>query len=71
MYLLLAYEPEQGRNDSFIGEEWKIQKCAMGGMHLKRLGTTVLGYKRGGLYCTQAKTSCSWVNLIHIFHEAW
>jgi len=31
----------------------------------------VLGYKRAGLYCTQAKTSCSWVNLIDIFHEAW
>ena len=27
-----------------------------------RLGTSVLGYKRAGLYCTQAKTSCSWVN---------
>jgi len=30
-----------------------------------------LGYKRAGLYCMQAKTSCSWVNLIDIFHEAW
>jgi len=30
-----------------------------------------MGYKRAGLYCTQAKTSCSWVNLIDIFHEAW
>jgi len=29
-----------------------------------------LGYKRAGLYCMQAKTSCSWVNLIDIFHEA-
>jgi len=31
----------------------------------------VLCYKRTGLYCTQVKTSCSWVNLIDIFHEAW
>ena len=31
----------------------------------------VLVYKRAGLYCTQVKTSCSWVNLINIFHEAW
>ena len=31
----------------------------------------VLGYKRAGLYCTQAKTSCLWVMLIDIFHEAW
>ena len=31
----------------------------------------VLGYKRAGLYCTQAKTLCPWVNLIDIFNEAW
>jgi len=37
----------------------------------KRLKNTVLGYKRAGLYCTQVKTSRSWVNLIDIFHEAW
>ena len=42
MYLILAYEPEQGKNESFIEEEWKIQKLAMGGMHPKRLGTTGL-----------------------------
>ena len=30
----------------------------------------VLGYKRAGLYCMQAKISCSWVNLIDIFYEA-
>jgi len=29
-----------------------------------------LGYKRTGLYGTQAKLLCSWVNLIDIFHEA-
>jgi len=31
----------------------------------------VLGYEHAGLYCTKSKTSCSWVNLIDIFHEAW
>jgi len=31
----------------------------------------VLGYKRAGLFCTQVKTSCSWVNFIDVFHEAW
>ena len=32
----------------------------------------VLGYKRDGLHCyKKAQMSCSWVNLINIFHEAW
>jgi len=30
----------------------------------------VLGYGCAGLYCMQAKISCSWVKLIDIFHEA-
>jgi len=34
---------------------------------LKILLDVLLGYKRAGLYCTQAKTSCSWVNLSTFF----
>ena len=37
---MLVYEPEQGRNERSVGEEWKVPKWAKEGMHHKRLGTT-------------------------------
>jgi len=49
----------------------KLHFSPVGRRSPQSLGNTASGYERAGLYCTEAETSCSWVNLIDISLEAW